>query len=60
MPALSVCLIISIGGSGELSHYDRVDQTTPDYPADVFMAANFNPNNNEATYNYNNVLGPLK
>ncbi len=23
------------GGTGSLSHYDRVDQTTPDYPAEV-------------------------
>ena len=60
MSALSVRLIISIGGSWELSHYDRVDQTTQDYRADVFIAAKFNPNNNEATYNYNNVLGTLK
>jgi predicted CxxxxCH...CXXCH cytochrome family protein len=45
------------GGSGELSHYERIDQTTPDYPADVVIAASFNSNNTDATYNYNNVLG---
>jgi len=40
------------GGTGELSHYDRVDQITPDYPADVVLAAGFNSNiNGNATYN---------
>ncbi len=40
------------GGTGELSHYDRIDQTTPDYPADVVLATDFNSNvNGDATYN---------
>jgi predicted CxxxxCH...CXXCH cytochrome family protein len=31
------------GGTGELSHYDRLpDGTTPDYPADVVLASSFN------------------
>jgi predicted CxxxxCH...CXXCH cytochrome family protein len=40
------------GGTGELSHYDRIDQTTPDYPADVVLATDFYSNaNGDATYN---------
>ena len=33
------------GGTGELSHYDRSDQTTPNYPAEVNLLASFNSNN---------------
>ena len=42
------------GGTGELSHYDRLsDGTTPNYPADVVLAAGFNSNSHgAATYNY--------
>ena len=41
------------GGTGELTHYDRNDQTTPNYPADVVIAANFYSNNpGNATYTY--------
>ncbi len=36
------------GGTGELSHYDRVDQTTPDYPADVVLATSFDSNSHGA------------
>jgi predicted CxxxxCH...CXXCH cytochrome family protein len=40
------------GGTGELSHYDRVDQITPNYPADVVLATDFYSNvNGDATYN---------
>jgi hypothetical protein len=41
------------GGTGELSHYDRLpDGTTPAYPADVVLATDFNSNvNGDATYN---------
>jgi len=36
------------GGTGELSHYDRSDQTTPNYPADVNLLASFNSNSHGA------------
>jgi predicted CxxxxCH...CXXCH cytochrome family protein len=36
------------GGTGELSHYDRIDQTTPDYPADVVLASSFDSNSHGA------------
>jgi predicted CxxxxCH...CXXCH cytochrome family protein len=40
------------GGTGELSHYDRLpDGTTPDYPADVVLATSFDSNSHgAATY----------
>ena len=44
------------GGTGELSHYDRIDQITPDYPADVVLASGFNSNiNGPATYEDNEL-----
>lgn len=38
------------GGTGELSHYDRIDQTTPDYPADVNLVLSLNSISPDATY----------
>jgi predicted CxxxxCH...CXXCH cytochrome family protein len=40
------------GGTGKLSHYDRVDQTTPNYPADVDLASSLDSKSHgAATYN---------
>ena len=40
------------GGTGSLTHYDRIDQITPDYPADVVLAPGFDSNSNgAAVYN---------
>lgn len=36
------------GGTGEPSHYDRTDRSTPDYPADVNMLSGFDSNSHGA------------
>ena len=39
------------GGTGELTHYDRINQTTPKYPADVALATSLAYISQDATYN---------
>jgi hypothetical protein len=38
------------GGSNSLTHYDRVNQTTPNYPAEVSTLAAYNAKSGAATY----------
>lgn len=38
------------GGSNSLSHYDRIDQTTPKYPADVNFLATYKAKSGAASY----------
>jgi hypothetical protein len=39
------------GGTDSLTHYDRVGQTTPNYPAEVSFLATYNAQSGAASYN---------